>query len=104
MRSSAYTLAAGVFLVVVPTLVAAQTDSPLKQTESTSSGSVPSEIQIAGAPGQGLTVRVGDTFSLNLRSRVQLRYQLVVPPADKNGNRKLQQQVSIGTLRLYASG
>jgi phosphate-selective porin OprO and OprP len=62
------------------------------------------ELRIAAAPGQGLTVTVDDAFSLNLRSRIQVRYQLRVPPEDEAGERELEQLVNIGTLRLWLSG
>jgi hypothetical protein len=59
-------------------------------------------VEITGAPGQGLTLRVGAAFSLNLRSRIQLRYQLNVAPDDEA--ERLEQRVAIGTLRLWFSG
>lgn len=62
------------------------------------------KVEISGAPGEGLTVTVGERFSLNLRSRIQLRYQLNVPPEDVTGDRDLRQLVNIGTARLWFSG
>jgi hypothetical protein len=47
---------------------------------------------------------VGDGFSLNLRSRIQFRYQLDVPPEDATGDRNYQQLLNIGTARLWLSG
>lgn len=64
----------------------------------------PSRFDVSGAPGQGLTLRVGDAFSLNLRSRIQLRYQLNIPPEDGAGQREIEQLVNIGTARLWFSG
>lgn len=61
-------------------------------------------IEVSGAPGQGLTWKVGDTFSLNVRSRIQLRYQLNIPTKDDAGQREFEQLVSIGTARLWLSG
>lgn len=61
-------------------------------------------IEITGAPGKGLTITTGKKFSLNLRSRIQLRYQLNIPPADDNGERDFQQIVNVGTARLWLSG
>ncbi len=61
-------------------------------------------VEITGAPGSGLTVSVGDVFSLNVRSRIQIRYQLNIPPADDTGERDVQQIVNIGTARLWFSG
>ncbi len=62
------------------------------------------DIAITGSVGNGLTVKVGDAFSLNLRSRIQLRYQLNIPPADAMGVQNPQQTVNVGTLRLWFSG
>jgi hypothetical protein len=61
-------------------------------------------FEVSGEPGKGVTVKVGDGFSFNVRSRIQLRYQLHVPPADAQGVRPLDQIVNIGTARLYFSG
>ncbi|HXS17099.1 MAG TPA: hypothetical protein VN764_07920, partial [Polyangiaceae bacterium] len=61
-------------------------------------------FEITGAPGKGLTFKTGDNFSLNIRSRIQLRYQMHIPPKDDAGNRQLDQTVNIGTLRLWLSG
>lgn len=59
---------------------------------------------IEGAPGKGLTARVGDAFSMNLRTRVQLRYQLDGSAEDANEDRDYQQLVNVGTARLWISG
>lgn len=59
---------------------------------------------IEGAPGKGLTARVGDAFSLNLRTRIQLRYQLDGSAEDANEDRDYQQLVNVGTARLAISG
>jgi phosphate-selective porin OprO and OprP len=62
-------------------------------------------VEITGAPGSGVTVSVGDKFSLNVRSRIQIRYQLNIPPPEEDtGERDLQQLVNIGTARLWFSG
>jgi len=65
---------------------------------------VQAEWTLTGAPGKGFTVSAGDAFSLNLKTRVLVRYQLNVPPEDEAGERKLSQAVSIGSLRLSLSG
>jgi hypothetical protein len=64
----------------------------------------PKPVEITGKPGDGLTVRVSDVFSLNIRSRIQLRYQLDVPAPDDVGVRSTRQLVNIGTARLWLSG
>lgn len=61
-------------------------------------------FEITGAPGKGLTFKTGDNFSLNIRSRIQLRYQMHIPPAEDGAARQLDQTVNIGTLRLWLSG
>jgi hypothetical protein len=63
-----------------------------------------SGAQLSGGPGKGFTVTMGERFSLNIRTRMQLRYQLNIPPADSAGERELDQMVSIGTARLWLSG
>lgn len=60
-------------------------------------------VQLSAAPGEGVTAK-GDKFSLNLKSRFQLRHQLDVPPKDASGERNLTQTVNINTLRLAFSG
>ena len=61
-------------------------------------------VEVTGSPGNGVTVKVGDVFSFNARSRIQIRYQINVPPADDEGERDVQQLVNIGTARLWFSG
>jgi phosphate-selective porin O/P len=60
--------------------------------------------EISAAPGKGFTIKYGDAFSFNLRSRFQLRYQLDIPPEDDAGDRNYQQLINIGTARLWFSG
>jgi hypothetical protein len=54
---------------------------------------------LSGAPGKGVTLEVDDTFSLNLRSRVQVREQFHVPAEGDTDN-----VLTVGTLRLWLSG
>lgn len=61
-------------------------------------------VKVSGEPGKGFTVDAGERFSLNVRSRIQLRYQLNVPAPNDQGKRDLQQTVNIGTARLWLSG
>lgn len=58
--------------------------------------------EISGGPGKGVTISLGDPFSLNIRSRIQFRYQLVAPNDAEGAD--LQQTVNIGTARLWFSG
>jgi hypothetical protein len=63
-----------------------------------------SGVTVSGAVGEGVTIQAGDRFSLNARSRFQIRYQLEVPPKDPAGQRRLSQLVNINTARLSLSG
>lgn len=55
------------------------------------------------APGKGATLTVGEGFSLNLRSRINLRYTLhAAPPV--MGDRTWDQLVNVNTVRLWFSG
>ncbi len=60
-------------------------------------------VTFSAAPGEGLTLKSGDRFSLNVRSRIQLRYQYtsVEVPGDA---RTEEQVVNIGTLRVWLGG
>ncbi len=60
-------------------------------------------IKWTAAPGKGATLDAGDAFSLNLRSRINLRYQLHGAPPSM-GERKFDQVVGIGTVRVWFSG
>ncbi|MBN1607083.1 MAG: porin [Polyangiaceae bacterium] len=62
------------------------------------------EVTLSAAAGEGATIQVDDRFSLNVKSRFQVRYQLDVPPKNPDGERKLSQLVSINTARLSLSG
>lgn len=85
-----------------------KTVAPPAATASTAAAApvsvTPKTVEISGKPGDGLTVRVSDAFSLNVRSRIQLRYQLDVPAPDDLGVRSTRQLVNIGTARLWFSG
>ncbi len=81
----------------------ASTDARAQSSPPPRSGDT-SNIQITGEPGKGLTVSSGKRFSLNLRSRIQVRYQLNIPAPDSAGERDLQQTVNVGTARLWFSG
>lgn len=59
---------------------------------------------IKGEPGKGLTVTIGEAFTLNLKSRIMLRYQLHAAPADASGDRAHDQLVTVGTVRVWMSG
>lgn len=63
----------------------------------------PSGFEVSGAPGRGVTLETED-LSLNLRSRIQLRYQADVAAPDDDGERDVLQTVNVGTARLLLSG
>ena len=60
-------------------------------------------FKVSGGPGKGVTLE-SDKFSLNIRSRIQLRYQLDVTAPDDEGERDRSQIVNIGTARFWLSG
>lgn len=60
-------------------------------------------VKFTAGPGKGLTANVGDAFSMNLRSRINLRYQLHAAP-ESMGERKLDQLVTVNTVRIWVSG
>lgn len=62
------------------------------------------ELEFSAAPGKGFTLKYGDAFSFNLRSRFQIRYQLDIPAENANSERDPTQLVNIGTARLWFSG
>jgi hypothetical protein len=61
-------------------------------------------LEFSAAPGKGFTLKYGDAFSFNLRSRFQLRFQLDIPKENAAGEREEQQLVNVGTARLWFSG
>ncbi len=61
-------------------------------------------VEVSGAPGEGLSMHVGPAFSLNVRSRIQVRYQLDVPAPSGAPGENTTQTVNIGTARLWFSG
>jgi hypothetical protein len=78
--------------------VAVSVGNPLNKNEASSS------TDVSGIPGQGVTIKVGDKISVNVRSRLQFRYQLGIPQPNKAGERVLDQIAGIGTARLYIGG
>jgi hypothetical protein len=89
-------------LLSLAALVAAEPSRTTSKPESSSDAAA--LIKVNGQPGDGLSVAVGEAFSLNLRSRIQLRYQLAISAEDAADERALQQLVNIGTARLWLSG
>lgn len=61
------------------------------------------KVTFTGAPGEGFTLKSGDRFSLNVRSRIQLRYQFT--SREVPGEARVEEQVvNIGTLRVWLGG
>ncbi len=58
-------------------------------------------FKVSGAPGQGLTVSTGEAFSLNIKSRILIKYQL---NTFEDPNKDAQQLVNIGTARIWLGG
>lgn len=63
-----------------------------------------SPVTFSATPGSGVTADFGDKFSLNIKSRIQVRYQLDIPNEGDDGERQLLQTVNIGTARLFFTG
>jgi hypothetical protein len=76
------------------------------ESSTPDAAAVPAKPQgeISAAPGKGFTIKYGDAFSFNLRSRFQIRYQLDLPPENAAGEREETQLVNINTARLWFSG
>lgn len=60
------------------------------------------DFEVTGAPGSGVTLKVGRWFSLNIRSRLQVRAQLEVDGAGEQP--RMQQSVSVSTARVWFAG
>lgn len=60
-------------------------------------------FELRAAPGDGATIW-SERFSLNVKTRIQLRYQLHIPEADDAGERDLDQLANVSTARLVFSG
>jgi hypothetical protein len=84
----------------LPSAVPTASASPAEKRDDKSE----SRAEVSAAPGKGLTVTVGEKFSLNLRARIQIRYELFIPPEDAEGQRDIAQVVNIGTARIWFSG
>ena len=82
----------------------AQEESHLLESEKDKPRDEARRVEISGAPGKGITIKPSENFSLNVRSRIQLRYQLNIPREDDAGERELEQLVNVGTARLWFSG
>jgi len=94
-----------VVAVPAPTVAAlAASDSEPAPSAPTEEKKQDPEIKFKGKAGDGLTVEVGDRFSLNVKSRIQVRYQYHLAPPNSAGTRAEDQVVNIGTLRLWFSG
>jgi hypothetical protein len=78
--------------------------APIEPAPANAEPGADASIEITGAPGKGLTVRTGDAFSVNLRARIQVRYQLDISREDDEGDRELTQTANIGTARIWLSG
>lgn len=60
---------------------------------------------VAAAPGKGVTITsADDSFSLQLRSRFQLREVVTAKAPGDDGSRDLTAQTQVSTLRLWFSG
>ncbi len=62
------------------------------------------DVQITVAPGRGLTVTSGDTFSLQLRARMQVRDTLHVPNSADASRNTPSNELQIRTIRVWLLG
>jgi hypothetical protein len=62
------------------------------------------KVEVAARPGNGVTFKAGDVFSLNLRARAQLRYQIHAPPANEEDDRQLDEVSQVSTFRIWLGG
>jgi phosphate-selective porin OprO and OprP len=89
---------------VPPTTAPAPASTALAAPEPVADKPTPTpSVTWKASPGKGATLEVGDAFSLNLRSRINLRYQLHTAPV-ASGDRRFDQLVNVNTVRLWFSG
>lgn len=79
-------------------------DAPPKPDKPPIAEKEKDKVKVTAAPGKGITVTAGDAFSMNIRARIQIRYQLRAQPEDQNGYQPVDQLVNIGTARLWWGG
>ena len=61
------------------------------------------KVELSAKAGSGVTFKAGDTFSLNLRGRGQVRYQIhAAPPVD--GERTFDESAIANTVRVWLGG
>lgn len=94
-------------LIVTPHLAQAAEPAPTAppasvKTDAPAAASPP--ITFKAAPGEGATIDAGDSYSLNIKARMQLRYELAISAPNDAGEQATTQSVSIGTARLYFGG
>ncbi len=91
-------------LGVAPRLAeAAAKAAPATPPSAKTEGAAP-PVTFRAAPGEGATIEAGDSYSLNIKARMQLRYELAIAPPDAAFVQATSQSVSIGTARLYFGG
>lgn len=64
----------------------------------------PTTLSVTAAPGNGATIDAGSRFSLNIRGRIQVRYQLQAVGAASSSAVPTTHSVTLGTARLWLSG
>lgn len=99
-RFSWYLVAA---LAATPCLAQAAEPSPPAPAASVKT-EAPPPITFKAAPGEGATIEAGDSYALNIKARMQLRYELAISAPDEAGEQATSQSLSIGTARLYFGG
>jgi phosphate-selective porin OprO/OprP len=73
-----------------------------KQPPATAEPAKP-KVEVSAKAGSGVTFKAGDGFSLNLRGRGQVRYQIhAAPPVD--GEREFDETAIANTVRVWLGG
>jgi hypothetical protein len=69
---------------------------------ATAAPAAPATPTLEGKVGEGVTMRFGDRYSLNLKARISPRYELTIPRSSPDA--PIQHLVGIGTARIWLSG
>jgi len=101
MQRLSWTLATA--LAFAPHLAHAAEPDPAAPAASAKTEAAPA-VTFKAAPGEGATLETGDSYALNIKARMQLRYELAISPPNDAGDQTTSQQVGIGTARLYFGG
>jgi hypothetical protein len=85
-----------------PTTPAPTTPAPTTPAPTTPAASTQA-VQFSAEAGRGVTMTVGDAFSLNLRARLQLRDTVHIPSSVPNSG-EVTNELGIRTARIWLQG